>query len=662
MGKRRLEPAAVTFAAALALAVVFVLAGRPQWLYANAWLHASLEGFSQLIGLIIAALALGMFYYEGWRRDLLVGIGFLAAALFDLPHSLTYPGVLPHVALRQDVSAYFWLAGRLALAGLLLASALTRGRAGGNPRARSRTLIGSLVLTMATVALLSMLLLCLQAVLPTLVGASGWVRVHLPEILGGHALTPLKVALEAVAAGTFLATLLLYRVQYLRTGDSFAGWLMLVLVPMVYSELFFMVYPQVYGTTWYMGHLLKIMAYLVLAVWLPVASMRLQAALSRERDDLLNAYREIGELLTAKTDLDALLRVVLSAAVRMTHAQSGLVQLADGQVLCTAGCGEPCPQGTCAGMVKGVLTDGAGPLQVRLDENRVTATVLLAAESERLGAICIWRSAQDPFTNEELSVLIPFASQAAVAVHQARLHRQRLEDQERREQFLAIATHEIKTPITSIKGYAQHIAHVLAGHQSVLPPGLLDNAATISSQADRMSRLVDEIMDWNRLRGGMLTLHRSPVMLNVWLPEALSLLVPAHPGRLIEHALPQEGLGVEADQDRLTQVLANLVANAVNYSPEDTPVLVRLLARGQDAVIEVVDQGRGVSADEMDTIFRPFYRAESSKDYYRQGIGLGLHVSREIIRQHGGDIIVSSRPGEGSVFSVILPLAPTSGA
>lgn len=652
----RLTTATALLALGLGAGVVALILRQPGSFYQNPWLHAAMEGYSQLIGLVLAAIFFGMFYFEGRRRDLLIAAAFLTTALIDLPHSLSYPGVVSYPGLRQDSSAYFWLLGRLSQAGLLLAGALARGESAParRPRLIAGTVLASLLVTVAATALV----LGLGPHLPVLVRQAGWTRpgafVH--QILGFRALTPLKVALEGMALLGFLTSLVLYQRQYRRQGDPLSGWLAVALVPLVYSEAFFMIYPAVYGVSWYTGHFLKVVSYLVLAVWLPVQSLRLQQLVIADRDELLGAYQEIGRLLTARLDLDDLLHAIVASAVRMTGATCGLVRLADGTIVCTSGC-SGCQGHGCDQVVDAALQGG---LQVRLAEGepRAAAAVPLTVEGETLGAICVWRSTPEPFTDAQLGVLVPFAAQAAAGMQQARLYQQRLEEQERRERFISVVTHELKTPLTSIKGYAQHLLRSTAASPRERPR-LQSNLETIVRQADRMSRLVDEVSDWGRVRSGSLRINKDRVELGKWLRSVVEHLRQAYPDRAISLEEPEQGLTADIDPDRLAQVVENLVVNAVTYSPEGAPVAVSL-AHSPDrttALLRVQDQGEGLPPEELERVFEPFYRSETSESYHRQGIGLGLYISRAITIAHGGELTAHSQPGQGSTFTVAVPLA-----
>ena len=662
----RLVAAAVALAAVLLAAITIVVLANPSWFYANPWLHGALESYSQIIGIIIAAICFTRFYYQGRTRDLLVALAFLVVAIIDLPHSLTYPGILPGVVGRSDLSAYFWLAARLSQAGLLLAGALAAGVV---PLPRRRhLLLQSLLTTVLAAGTLTLFLFLHSFDLPLLVRPQGWhaPQGSLPTVLGINALTPLKIGLESLAALGFTAALALFLRQYRRRGDPLAGWLTLALVPMVYSELFFVLYPTVYGTSWYMGHLLKVLSYLVLAVWLPLESVRLQAELAADKEALVSAYGEIGRIVGAtREQLTPLLQAILDLTVHTLKAAGGCILLQNGEeIICSPEAETRALHGECRALSDQALRHGTQLLVTKGTPAYALAAIPLQSDGGPLGVLCLARPLPGQFTDTERSMLAVFAAHASAGIRQVQHYQQRLQDQERRARFLTIVAHELKTPLTVIRGYAEHILGIIRPGYPVPADAssqLKQDLQVLGRQAKRMTRLVDELLDFTRLSSGTLELVCQDLDLASWLPPLLEELRSLHQDHPIK--LTAAGpLPVCVDEDRLAQVMSNLLANAANYSPEGSTIAVALSRAGEQAVITVADQGRGIQQQDLDRVFAPFYRSEAEDgSYHRQGIGLGLYVSQAIIQRHSGQIRAQSEPGVGSLFEVFLPLAnPTA--
>ncbi len=255
----------------------------------------------------------------------------------------------------------------------------------------------------------------------------------------------------------------------------------------------------------------------------------------------------------------------------------------------------------------------------------------------------------------ELALAGELARRASVAMDNARLYRQSQEAVRLREDFLSVASHELHTPLTPLRLHLQTLRRALAtsgnGVASLLPK--VDKAL---GQVTRLSHLVDDLLDVSRLTAGRLRLQMEDVdlvELTRDLAERFSEQARAADSSLVVTA---EGLTVgHWDRMRLEQVLTNLISNALKYGV-GKPVEIHVASRGGQAHWSIRDQGIGIAPEDLERIFGRFERAVSTRQY--GGLGLGLYISREIVRAHGGDIRVESQPGQGSRFTAELPLAP----
>jgi signal transduction histidine kinase len=238
------------------------------------------------------------------------------------------------------------------------------------------------------------------------------------------------------------------------------------------------------------------------------------------------------------------------------------------------------------------------------------------------------------------------------------LANQKLEQANRlKDQFLSMASHELKTPITTISGHAQ-IAIRRLSKQRDLPPELaIAHTALekIDGQTKRLNNLVDDLLDLSSIRAGKIGLQlRQCDLIDVCrdVVEDQRLLS----GRSIELESPSSPLKLQGDYDRLSQVVVNLVSNAIKYSPEESPVKVRIDQCDTVAIIQVQDSGKGIPENQQTHIFEPFYRVPGAQTSAKRGMGLGLAISKDIVERHGGRIWCESRPGHGTTFFVELPL------
>lgn len=224
-----------------------------------------------------------------------------------------------------------------------------------------------------------------------------------------------------------------------------------------------------------------------------------------------------------------------------------------------------------------------------------------------------------------------------------------------RDLFLSVASHELRTPITALQGYADLLQRY-AEREGISQPQLQRGLRAISDQAGRLNRLIESLMDLSRIQSGHLSMERLPLDLTALVRR----VAEAHEAMLEHHTLelnaPEEAVIVEADELRLEQVLQNLLGNAIKYSPDGGRIQINLCRRDERVCLEVSDEGVGIPRDALPHLFDPFYRAGTSDTRRIGGLGLGLAVVKEIVTRHEGTIEVLSTEGEGSTFTICLPI------
>lgn len=226
--------------------------------------------------------------------------------------------------------------------------------------------------------------------------------------------------------------------------------------------------------------------------------------------------------------------------------------------------------------------------------------------------------------------------------------------QESQRAFVANVSHELKTPLTSIQGFAQALLDGTADD-----PALIHQAAeVIYSEAARMYRMVIGLLDLARMDAGTAVFHREPVDIAAVLRGVAEKFRPQAAAAAITLTceLPENLLPVLGDGDRLAQVFTNLVDNAIRHTPPGGRVTLRGRPEPDGLVLEVADTGEGIPAEALPHIFERFYRVDSARAASRgEGAGLGLAIVHDIVKAHGGTIKVRSKVGQGSVFTVRLP-------
>lgn len=282
--------------------------------------------------------------------------------------------------------------------------------------------------------------------------------------------------------------------------------------------------------------------------------------------------------------------------------------------------------------------------------------VPLSVRGRVLGALTLAATHGRHFSTEDLVLAEDLAYRTAVAVDNARLYHEAREAVRLRDVFLSVASHELKTPLTSLFGNAQLLQRRLT-RQGGLSERDQRTLYVLVEQANRLNKMITALLDISRLQTGQFSIQREPVDLCALVLRLAEELRPALDQHTISVSANRSPLPVIGDELRLEQVLHNLIQNAIKYSPQGGAIEVCLERRGQQATVAVIDRGIGIPADALPHLFSRFYRANNVQDQQISGIGLGLYVVSEIVALHGGSVTVVSEEGNGSTFTIFLPLA-----
>ena len=286
-------------------------------------------------------------------------------------------------------------------------------------------------------------------------------------------------------------------------------------------------------------------------------------------------------------------------------------------------------------------------------------SVPLARAGQRLGALTVRSmSPLTRFDDDDARLLGLFGDQAVAALTTAELveqQRRAVEQLERlnsaKSNFVSIVSHEFRTPLTGIQGFSE-----LMRDEDLSAAEMKEYAGDINKDAQRLNRMITEMLDLDRMESGQMTLNRERTDINAVIAEAadrLSANAGRHPIHLnCDPALPL----IEIDTDKIKQVLLNLLSNAVKYSPDGGAITITTRVEGGMVHVFVRDEGMGIPPDSLEKVFERYSRLESGATRYIQGTGLGLPISRQIIEMHGGRAWVESTLGEGSIFQFTLPL------
>jgi signal transduction histidine kinase len=282
----------------------------------------------------------------------------------------------------------------------------------------------------------------------------------------------------------------------------------------------------------------------------------------------------------------------------------------------------------------------------------------LVAHDRTLGALSLGSTAEDRYWGTLLEAAQDLAGRCAVAIDNARVYRLALDAIELRDTFLATVSHDLKNPLATIRGQAQLLRRTASGENSPLSTRVDDGLRRLEATVDRMTRILDGLLDVTSLElGGRLDLDRQQMDL----VDVARRIAAEHQERAGRHFIQVAGepqLVGQWDLARLERVMDNLLGNAIKYSPDGSVVTVVCVREEDDdgawAIVSVRDQGVGIPVADLGHIFERFHRARNVGAV--RGVGIGLATVRDIVEQHGGTISVESRQGEGSTFTIRLPM------
>ena len=292
-------------------------------------------------------------------------------------------------------------------------------------------------------------------------------------------------------------------------------------------------------------------------------------------------------------------------------------------------------------------------------EERVTFRELLETQQERL--IHLEEDGEDSMIQCEFSVIqreSGFIS-GLVCVLTDVTEQQKI-DRERRN-FVSNVSHELRTPLTSIKSYTEALVDG-AWENKEIAPGFLK---VIETETDRMMRMITDLLNLSRMDQNRLGLEKEFINMNelvVHIVNRFEMVLQSEPYREKNYRIltdiTQRDLWVELDQDKITQVLDNIINNAIKYSPDGGRIIVRLMETHTDIIVSVSDEGLGIARKDIPHLFDRFYRVDKARSRAMGGSGLGLAIAQEVVQLHGGKIWVNSIENKGSTFFVSLPYIP----
>jgi len=428
-----------------------------------------------------------------------------------------------------------------------------------------------------------------------------------------------------------------------------------------------------------------------------IRQVRLHGALEARQQELsqkvdqLEALGEVGQAVSSSLDPDQVLAMIIMHAVPLSGTDGGSIfeydDAEEAFVLRTA-------YGTSAKLVDALRRTHIGlhetlvgraakegrPIQVpdlrneHLDPHlqqlndadwRSLVAVPMLHENRIVGALVVRRRGPGDFSEETCELLQTFASQSALAIHNARLFREleRKSDEvevasRHKSEFLASMSHELRTPLNAVIGFSEVLLERMFGDLNDRQDEYLRD---ILSSGRHLLELLNDILDLSKVEAGRMDLQRSTFPMQQTLEYGLSMVrerAVRHDITLSLDVAPEVGL-IESDELRIKQVMLNLLSNAVKFTPDGGDVAVRARVDGAELVVTVSDTGIGIAPDDRERIFESFHQAGRGVQQ-QEGTGLGLTLSKRILELLDGRMWLKSEVGVGSTFGFAIPLGTTS--
>jgi len=277
------------------------------------------------------------------------------------------------------------------------------------------------------------------------------------------------------------------------------------------------------------------------------------------------------------------------------------------------------------------------------------AVPVISQSGEVIGGLFFGHVEQARFTKDHEELVISIAAQAAISIDNARLYDEVKLLNEKKDEFIGLASHELKTPLTSITGYLQILGRLKNDEQS---GRFVDKTI---KQVRKLSGLVNDLLDVSKIEAGKLQIKKVKFDLMEVVNDAIELMQQTNDKYTILLETAVESCIVRADSQRIEQVMINLLSNAIKYSHSAGKIIIKINKTAKDVTVSIQDFGIGIAANKLGQIFSRFYRVDEL-DAHISGLGIGLYLCHEIITRHNGKIWAESAPGEGSTFYFTLPL------
>lgn len=273
---------------------------------------------------------------------------------------------------------------------------------------------------------------------------------------------------------------------------------------------------------------------------------------------------------------------------------------------------------------------------------------VISTQGEIIGGLLFGHPKPGVFTAEHEDIISSISSQATVALENSKLFQKVKTLSEKKDEFIALASHELKTPLTSIKGYLQLLDK--KSEKNNKDSIFIERAL---NQVEKLDMLISDLLNISKIEAGKLEFNIEAFEMKALILDIIDMFSYSHKSHAIIFNNPEKTFGLKADRQRIEQVIINLISNAIKYSPKSDKIHIHLEETDKGVCVRVKDEGIGLDNTQIKNLFTKFYRAGNVSNV--SGLGLGLYLSKEIINRHNGEMKAISEPGMGSEFSFTLP-------
>lgn len=365
-----------------------------------------------------------------------------------------------------------------------------------------------------------------------------------------------------------------------------------------------------------------------------------------EEDELRQGLHS---LLAYSPDRATQAQRALEWATRLVGGAGAVIIDSDSSILASQGLSEAAAKQIAAGAAAN--SEGG---EVRSPRRGPTTLVIPLDFQQGLGAMVIVAGPFTPlFGDDEVTRLRQYAASITAGLDRVTLTARIRDLEKAKTEFMNIASHELRGPMTVIKGYLTILED---GSLGPLAPKAMSVLPLLIAKADEVNAMIEQMLEAARLEEGHLVLHKEPCDIFELTELAVDSMRPMLADRHVEVEAPPVPVNAEVDSERFQIVVRNLVSNAIKYSPDEKPITVVVNRNGKTGKVIVIDHGIGIAPEDQARLFTRFGRIEHEATRHVAGTGLGLWLSREIARMHDGDLTVDSTEGQGSTFTFEVPI------